>query len=71
MIVLAATDGVHDAVDREGNPFGREGASRSLAAARELGPRSVVRRVLDDVARHGTPDEADDRTALAFGFRAA
>jgi hypothetical protein len=29
-----------------------------------------VRRVLEDVARHAAPDEADDRTALAFCFRA-
>lgn len=69
MIVLAVTDGIHEAVDREGHPYGREGTSRSLAAARELGPRTVVRRVLADVARHGAPDEADDRTAVAFGFR--
>jgi serine phosphatase RsbU (regulator of sigma subunit) len=69
MIVLAVTDGVHDAVDRDGHPFGREGASRALASARLSGPRGVVRRVLGDVLRHATPDEADDRTALAFSFR--
>jgi sigma-B regulation protein RsbU (phosphoserine phosphatase) len=68
MIVLATTDGVHDAVDREGHPFGREGSSRALAAVRDHGPRAVVRRTIADVARHGAPDEADDRTALAFGF---
>lgn len=68
MIVLAVTDGVVDAVDREGHPFGREAVGRSLAAARQLGPRAVVRRVLADAARHGSPDEADDRTALAFAF---
>jgi serine phosphatase RsbU (regulator of sigma subunit) len=69
MIALATTDGVHDAVDRDGLAFGAEGAGRSLAAARGLGTRAVVRRVLDDVARHAAPDEADDRTALAFSFR--
>jgi len=70
MVLLAVTDGVHDAVDREGHPFGSAGASRALAAVRELGPRAVVRRVLDAVDRHASPDEADDRTALAFSFRA-
>jgi serine phosphatase RsbU (regulator of sigma subunit) len=69
MVVLAVTDGVHDAVDIDGRPFGGEGASRALAAARGLGPRGVVRRVLDDVTRHAEPDEADDRTAVAFSFR--
>jgi len=69
MIALATTDGVHDAVDREGHAFGAEGAGRSLAEARGFGPRAVVRRVLDDVARHAAPDEADDRTALAFSFK--
>ena len=69
MIVLAVTDGVHDAVDGEGHPFGREGVGRSLAAARQHGPRAVVRRVLADVARHAAPEEADHRTALAFAFR--
>jgi len=69
MIALATTDGVHDAVDREGHAFGGDGAGSSLAAARNLGPRAVVRRVLDDVARHAAPDEADDRTALAFSFK--
>lgn len=68
MIVLAVTDGIHDAVDADGNPFGRPGVSRSLAAARAGGPRAVVRRVLADAARHATHDEADDRTALAFAF---
>jgi serine phosphatase RsbU (regulator of sigma subunit) len=69
MLVLAVTDGVVDAVDREGHAFGREAVGRSLAAVRELGPRAVVRRVLADAGRHASPDEADDRTALAFGFR--
>jgi serine phosphatase RsbU (regulator of sigma subunit) len=71
MVVLAVTDGVHDAVDREGHPFGSHGASRALAAVRELGPRAVVRRVLEQVDRHGTAEEADDRTALAFSFTQA
>jgi len=70
MVVLATTDGVHDAVDRDGHAFGGEGAGRALASVREFGPRAVVRRVLADVARHAAPDEADDRTALAFRFRA-
>jgi serine phosphatase RsbU (regulator of sigma subunit) len=69
MVALATTDGVHDAVDREGNAFGNSGAGRSLAAARSHGPRAVVQRVLADVARHAAPDEADDRTALAFSFK--
>ena len=69
MVVLAVTDGVHDAVDGEGNPFGRKGSSRSLAAVREFGPRAVVRGVLADVERHACADEADDRTALAFSFK--
>jgi serine phosphatase RsbU (regulator of sigma subunit) len=68
MVVMAVTDGIHDAVDRDGNPFGRAGTSRSLAAARAHGPRAVVRRVLADAERHATRDEADDRTALAFSF---
>ncbi len=68
MIALAVTDGVHDAVDKGGDAFGAEGAGRSLAAARALGPRAVVRRVLADVAKHAAPDEADDRTAAAFAF---
>ncbi len=68
MILVAVTDGVVDAVDREGHPFGREAVGRSLAAVRDFGPRAVVRRVLADAGRHASPDEADDRTALAFGF---
>jgi len=75
MIALATTDGVHDAVDKDGRAFGGEGLGRSLAAARthgshRVGPRAVVRRVLADVARHAAPDEADDRTAVAFRFLA-
>ena len=69
MLVLAVTDGVHDAVDHDGHPFGRAGTSRALAASRDLGPRAVVRRVLADVGVHGVREEADDRTAVAFGFR--
>jgi serine phosphatase RsbU (regulator of sigma subunit) len=69
MVVLAVTDGVHDAVDGDGVPFGRAGSSHALAWVRALGPRAVVRRVLSDVERHASPDEADDRTALAFSFR--
>jgi serine phosphatase RsbU (regulator of sigma subunit) len=69
MTVLAVTDGVHDAVDLDGNPFGQTGASTALAAARDRGAREVVRHVLAAVDRHGAPGEADDRTAIAFGFR--
>ncbi len=69
MTVLAVTDGVHDAVDLDGNPFGHDGASRALAAVRDHGVREVVRHVLAEVDRHGAPQEADDRTAVAFGFR--
>lgn len=69
MIVLAVTDGVRDASDADGHPFGMRGMSRSLAAAREFGPRAVVRRVLADAERHAEPECADDRTALAFSFR--
>ncbi len=68
MVVLAATDGVHEAVSRDGHPFGRDHTSRALAAVRDLGPRAVVRRVLDDAAAFAAPEEADDRTVAAFGF---
>ncbi len=68
MVLLAVSDGVTDAVDRDGHRFGREGVSRVLAASRENGPRPVVRNVLSAVAQFGSPDEADDRTALALRF---
>jgi len=68
VLLLATTDGVSEAMDESGETFGRAGAAASLAAAREKGPRGVVRRVLDDVETHSATSLADAATALCVRF---
>ena len=66
MIMLAATDGVIDALDADGNRYGRHRASMALAENRHLGPKAVVRRVMSEAEAHATC--GDDRTVVALQF---
>ena len=68
VLLLATTDGVTDALDGDASIFGRTGASAALAAARDDGPRGVVRRVLDDVEAHSATPLLDAASALCIRF---
>jgi len=68
VLLLATTDGVTDALDGQLEMFGRSGSAAALAAARDHGPRAVVRRVLDDVEAHCSGPLTDAATALCVRF---
>ncbi len=68
VVLLATTDGVTEALDQDGQPFGRSGVSHSLAAARLDGPRAAVRRVLEDAHEHADGEPGDAATVVAFRF---
>lgn len=63
MILLAITDGVIEAVNERGRPYGRDRAARALAECRRQGPKAIVRRVIREASKHAA--HQDDRTAVA------
>lgn len=66
MVITIVTDGVTDAVDRDGQPYGTARLATALAGERSHGPRAVVRRVLGEVHEHAQHD--DDRSVVALQF---
>jgi serine phosphatase RsbU (regulator of sigma subunit) len=60
--LVAFTDGVSDARDAQGAPFGEAGVLATVAEAlrAEADPAAVVDRVFAAVAAHVGRDEADD-----------
>jgi len=67
--IFLYTDGITEAMDREGRLFSEARLRQSLERADRDAPKTVIRHVLDDVKAHssGAP-QSDDITALAIRY---
>lgn len=70
-VVLLYTDGINEALNREGKDYGM-GRLRYAITGGRAAPAEVVRRVVADVQRfvRGAP-QSDDQTLVAFGLKVA
>lgn len=68
-VVLLYTDGINEALNREGKDYGM-GRLRYAITGGRAAPAEVVRRVVADVQRfvRGAP-QSDDQTLVAFGLK--
>lgn len=66
MVLALVTDGIIDALDDDGEPFGKSRLAGVLARSRTRGSRAVVRAVHDAVDAHAAHD--DDRTVATLRF---
>jgi phosphoserine phosphatase RsbU/P len=61
------TDGITEAMDRQGALFGEDGLEAALASFGTLAPKVVVQRILEAVERHASgAAQSDDITALVL-----
>ncbi|MBK6849425.1 MAG: SpoIIE family protein phosphatase [Proteobacteria bacterium] len=68
-VVLLYTDGINEALNREGKDYGMMRLRKAITGGRAE-PAEVVRRVVADVQRfvRGAP-QSDDQTLVAFGLK--
>jgi serine phosphatase RsbU (regulator of sigma subunit) len=67
--VVYLSDGIVEAQDEEGDPFGFDKLESLLAAAPDLAPSAIRDTILEAVARHsGTRPADDDRTVMVLRF---
>jgi sigma-B regulation protein RsbU (phosphoserine phosphatase) len=67
--VVYLSDGIVEAQDESGDPFGFDQLEHLLAAAEDRSPSAIRDRILDAVARHsGTRPADDDRTVMVLRF---
>jgi len=67
--IVYLSDGIVEAQDESGDPFGFDQLEQLLAAAEDRSPNAIRDRILDAVARHsGTRPADDDRTVMVLRF---
>ena len=67
--IIYLSDGIIEAQNEHGDPFGFEQLERLLADQADRSPSSIRNHILDAVARHsGTRPAADDRTVMVLRF---
>jgi sigma-B regulation protein RsbU (phosphoserine phosphatase) len=67
--VVYLSDGIVEAQDETGDPFGFEKLESLLAAAEDRSPNAIRDAILEAVARHsGTRPADDDRTVMVLRF---
>ena len=67
--IIYLSDGIVEAQDERGDPFGFDKLESLLAAATDRSPSAVRDTILDAVARHsGTRPADDDRTVMVLRF---
>jgi serine phosphatase RsbU (regulator of sigma subunit) len=67
--IVYLSDGIVEAQDESGDPFGFDQLERLLGAAEDRSPSAIRDRILDAVARHsGTRPADDDRTVMVLRF---
>ncbi len=65
--LLVYTDGIHEAIDQDGQEFGREEIKTALKTASSLGVHALIDNLLDRVKRfRGNESQSDDITILAM-----
>jgi sigma-B regulation protein RsbU (phosphoserine phosphatase) len=66
-ILLLYTDGVTEARNEDGAFYGEERLGNQLVSHRQLNPKEITQRILDDVQHYSATDEhADDKTILTI-----
>ncbi len=67
--IVYLSDGIVEAQDESGDPFGFDQLEALLASAEDRSPSGIRDRILDAVARHaGTRPADDDRTVMVLRF---
>src|SRR5205085_1544359 len=67
--IVYLSDGIVEAQDESGDPFGFDQLEALLAASEDRSPSAIRDRILDAVARHaGTRPADDDRTLMILRF---
>jgi serine phosphatase RsbU (regulator of sigma subunit) len=67
--IVYLSDGIVEAQDESGDPFGFDQLEALLASAEDRSPSAIRDRILDAVARHsGTRPADDDRTVMVLRF---
>src|SRR2546423_871783 len=67
--VVYLSDGIVEAQNENGDPFGFDQLEHLLATSEDRAPSSIRDRILDAVARHsGTRPADDDRTVMVLRF---
>ena len=65
-VLFCYTDGVNEALDSAGQPFGRERLLQALAERTDLNPSTMVKHVRKQVTGFvGPAEQSDDLTMLA------
>jgi sigma-B regulation protein RsbU (phosphoserine phosphatase) len=65
--VLVYTDGINEAIDSDGQEFGREQIQRSIRNSADKGPTYLSMNILDEVAKfRGEQKQNDDITLIAL-----
>ncbi len=66
-LLIACTDGITEAMDAEGNEYGRERLAESVTQCRAQTPQEILRRILDEVDVHSRGGiHEDDRILLVL-----
>ena len=67
--IVYLSDGIVEAQDESGDPFGFDQLEALLALAEDRSPSAIRDRILEAVARHsGTRPADDDRTIMVLRF---
>jgi sigma-B regulation protein RsbU (phosphoserine phosphatase) len=66
-LLVACTDGITEAMDAEGNEYGKQRLAESVAKCREQDTREILRRILEEVDVHSRGGiHEDDRILLVM-----
>ena len=66
-VLVACTDGITEAMDAEGNEFGKPELAASVAAKRKQSPQEILRAVIAEVEKHSKGGMyEDDRILLVM-----
>jgi sigma-B regulation protein RsbU (phosphoserine phosphatase) len=65
--LVACTDGITEAMDAEGNEYGKPRLAESVCKCREQRPAEVLRRILEEVDAHSQGGiHEDDRILMVM-----
>lgn len=68
-LILACTDGVIEATNREGDPWGSEGLETALGRRYSQSPEEIVSMIFDSLDEYTEGVQADDATVVALLVR--
>ena len=66
-LLVACTDGITEAMDADGNEYGKPRLAESVCKCREQAPKEVLRRILEEVDAHSQGGiHEDDRVLMVM-----